>query len=69
MAQGYGPLGAGLRLLPLTATLFVIAPIAGALVNRVGERPLPGDCAELFCSRLGNETPSHSRPRSETGEN
>ena len=39
-AQGYGPLGAGLRLLPWTATLFVTAPIAGAFVNRVGERPL-----------------------------
>jgi EmrB/QacA subfamily drug resistance transporter len=39
-AQGYGPLGAGLRLLPWTATLFVVAPIAGSLVNRVGERPL-----------------------------
>lgn len=39
-AQGYGPLGAGLRILPWTATLFVTAPIAGALVNRVGERPL-----------------------------
>jgi EmrB/QacA subfamily drug resistance transporter len=35
---GYGPLGAGLRLLPWTATLFFVAPIAGALVNRVGER-------------------------------
>ncbi len=40
VAQGNGPLGAGLRLLPWTATLFVFAPIAGALVNRVGERPL-----------------------------
>ncbi len=39
-AQGYGPLGTGLRLLPLTATLLVIAPIAGILVNRVGERLL-----------------------------
>lgn len=39
-AQGTGPLGAGLRLLPWTATLFVTAPIAGALVNRIGERPL-----------------------------
>jgi EmrB/QacA subfamily drug resistance transporter len=38
-AQGQGPLGAGLRLLPWTATLFVVAPIAGGLVNRVGERP------------------------------
>jgi EmrB/QacA subfamily drug resistance transporter len=39
-AQGHGPLGAGLRLLPFTATLFVVAPIAGGLVNRLGERPL-----------------------------
>jgi len=39
-ALGYGPLGGGLRLLPWTATLFVTAPIAGAVVNKVGERPL-----------------------------
>jgi EmrB/QacA subfamily drug resistance transporter len=39
-AQGQGPLGAGLRLLPWTATLFVVAPVAGGLVNRLGERPL-----------------------------
>jgi EmrB/QacA subfamily drug resistance transporter len=39
-AQGHRPLGAGLRLLPWTATLFVFAPIAGALVNWVGERSL-----------------------------
>jgi EmrB/QacA subfamily drug resistance transporter len=37
---GFGPLGTGLRLMPWTATLFVVAPIAGSLVNRVGERPL-----------------------------
>jgi hypothetical protein len=37
---GYSPLGAGLRLLPWTATLFVTAPIAGAVVNKAGERPL-----------------------------
>ena len=40
VAQGNGPLGAGLRMLPLTATLFVVAPLAGALVNRVGEQVL-----------------------------
>ncbi len=39
-ALGHGPLGAGLRLLPWTATLFATAPIAGAIVNKVGERPL-----------------------------
>jgi EmrB/QacA subfamily drug resistance transporter len=38
--KGYGPFGAGLRLLPWTGTLFFVAPVAGALVPRVGERPL-----------------------------
>ncbi|HWW91659.1 MAG TPA: DHA2 family efflux MFS transporter permease subunit [Solirubrobacteraceae bacterium] len=37
---GYGPLGAGLRLLPYTATFMTVAPIAGALADRIGERPL-----------------------------
>jgi EmrB/QacA subfamily drug resistance transporter len=37
---GYGPLGAGLRLLPGWATLTLIAPFAGVLISRVGERPL-----------------------------
>jgi len=36
---GYGPLDAGLRLLPWTATLFFVAPVAGTLVDRFGERP------------------------------
>jgi EmrB/QacA subfamily drug resistance transporter len=39
-ALGHGPFGSGLRLLPWTAMLFVTAPIAGAVVNKVGERPL-----------------------------
>jgi EmrB/QacA subfamily drug resistance transporter len=39
-ALGYDALGTGLRLLPWTATLLVTAPIAGALVNRLGERSL-----------------------------
>jgi MFS family permease len=37
---GEGPLAAGVRLLPLTATLFVVAPVAGRFVARVGERPI-----------------------------
>ena len=36
---GYGPLGAGLRLIPWTATFMTVAPVAGALVDRIGERP------------------------------
>jgi EmrB/QacA subfamily drug resistance transporter len=38
--QGDGPLRAGIQLLPWTATLFFVAPVAGALVKRVGERAL-----------------------------
>jgi MFS family permease len=37
---GFGPLGAGLRLLPWTSTLFLTAPVAGAAVQRFGERSL-----------------------------
>jgi EmrB/QacA subfamily drug resistance transporter len=39
-AQGHGPLGAGLRLLPASVCLFFLAPVAGRLVDRIGERPL-----------------------------
>ena len=38
-AQHNGPFDAGLRLLPWTAMLFVVAPITGARIGRVGERP------------------------------
>jgi EmrB/QacA subfamily drug resistance transporter len=38
-AQHHGPLDAGLRLLPWTATLFVVAPLTGSRIGRVGERP------------------------------
>ncbi len=37
-AQHYSPLGAGLRILPWTAMPIVVAPIAGALSDRVGGR-------------------------------
>jgi EmrB/QacA subfamily drug resistance transporter len=39
-ALGYGPLGTGLRLLPWTATFMTVAPIAGALADKIGERVL-----------------------------
>src|SRR5215208_2958955 len=38
-ALAYGPLEAGLRLIPWTATFMTIAPIAGTLADRFGERP------------------------------
>lgn len=39
-ALGYGPLAAGLRLLPWTATMLVVAPAAGAIADRIGPRPV-----------------------------
>jgi EmrB/QacA subfamily drug resistance transporter len=38
VALGYGPLDAGLRLLPWTITFITVAPVVGALVDRFGER-------------------------------
>jgi EmrB/QacA subfamily drug resistance transporter len=37
---GDGPLETGLRLMPWTATFITIAPVAGALADKIGERPL-----------------------------
>jgi EmrB/QacA subfamily drug resistance transporter len=39
-ALGNSPLGTGLRFLPWTATPMVIAPIAGAVFDKIGARPL-----------------------------
>jgi EmrB/QacA subfamily drug resistance transporter len=39
-AMGYDALEAGLRLMPWTGTFLVVGPIAGALTDRIGERPL-----------------------------
>src|SRR5215472_3535873 len=39
-ALGDSPLGTGLRFLPWTATPMVIAPIAGAVSDKIGARPL-----------------------------
>jgi EmrB/QacA subfamily drug resistance transporter len=38
-ALGYGPLDAGLRLMPWTITFITVAPVVGTLVDRFGERP------------------------------
>jgi EmrB/QacA subfamily drug resistance transporter len=38
-ALGYGPLDAGLRLMPWTLTFITVAPLVGNLVDRFGERP------------------------------
>ncbi len=40
--QGYGPFGAGLRILPWTAMPIIVAPIAGAMSDKVGGQRLMG---------------------------
>jgi MFS family permease len=40
--QGYSPLDSGLRILPWTAMPMIVAPIAGALSDRVGGHRLMG---------------------------
>jgi EmrB/QacA subfamily drug resistance transporter len=40
LGLGYSPLTAGLRMLPWTATPMIVAPLAGALADRIGTRPL-----------------------------
>ncbi|HKC28924.1 MAG TPA: DHA2 family efflux MFS transporter permease subunit [Jatrophihabitans sp.] len=39
-ALGYSPLQAGLRTLPWTGAPMLVAPLAGALADRIGNRPL-----------------------------
>jgi EmrB/QacA subfamily drug resistance transporter len=40
--QGYSPFGSGLRILPWTAMPMIVAPIAGALSDRIGGHRLMG---------------------------
>jgi EmrB/QacA subfamily drug resistance transporter len=40
LARGYSPLGAGLRLLPFFAAPMIVSPLAGALSDRIGRRPI-----------------------------
>jgi MFS family permease len=51
--QGHSPLGAGLRVLPWTAMPMVVAPIAGALSDRIGGRPLMAAGLALQAIGLG----------------
>jgi predicted MFS family arabinose efflux permease len=51
--QGHSPLGAGLRVLPWTAMPMIVAPIAGALSDRIGGRPLMAGGLALQAIGLG----------------
>lgn len=52
-AQGYSPLQAGLRVLPWTAMPMLVAPIAGALSDRIGGRPFLAGGLALQAIGLG----------------
>jgi MFS family permease len=51
--QGYSPLSSGLRILPWTAMPMIVAPIAGALSDRVGGQKLMGVGLTLQAIGLG----------------
>jgi len=53
VVQHYSPLQAGLRTLPWTAMPVFIAPIAGALSDRIGSRPLLAAGLALQAAGLG----------------
>src|SRR5262249_51082464 len=40
LARGYSPVAAGVRLLPFFATPMIISPVAGAVSDRIGRRPV-----------------------------
>jgi EmrB/QacA subfamily drug resistance transporter len=52
-AQGYSPLESGLRVLPWTIMPMFVAPIAGALSDRIGGRPLMATGLALQALGLG----------------
>jgi MFS family permease len=54
LALGYSPLRAGLAFLPMTGTIVVAAPLAGALADRIGPRvPAVGGMLALALGLLG----------------
>ncbi len=51
--QGYSPLGSGLRILPWTLAPMFVAPLAGALSDRIGARRILGVGLTLQAIALG----------------
>src|SRR5881227_3744532 len=54
VVQGYSPLGSGLRILPWTIMPMFVAPIAGALSDRIGGARLMGVGLTLQAAGLGS---------------
>ena len=54
LARGYSPVSAGVRLLPFFATPMFISPIAGAVSDRIGRRPVM--TTGLFLQTAGTVT-------------
>src|SRR5207244_1442044 len=59
--QGYSPFQAGLRILPWTAMPIFVAPIAGALSDRIGGQRLMALGLALPASRHGLRGRAHAR--------
>jgi EmrB/QacA subfamily drug resistance transporter len=53
LIQGYTPTEAGLRMLPWTAMPMLVAPLAGALTDRIGGRPIVATGMVLMAIGLG----------------
>jgi EmrB/QacA subfamily drug resistance transporter len=53
LARGYSPVEAGVRLLPFFATPMLISPIAGAVSDRIGRRPVMATGLFLQTAGLG----------------
>src|SRR5207237_7658298 len=54
VVQGYSPLGSGLRILPWTVMPMFVAPIAGALSDRIGGGRIMGIGLTLQAAGLGS---------------
>lgn len=53
LVQGHSPQEAGLRMLPWTAMPMLVAPLAGALTDRIGGRPVVGGGLLAMAAGLG----------------
>ncbi|MFD7510979.1 MFS transporter [Streptomyces sp. NPDC059853] len=53
LIMGYSPMEAGVRMLPWTAMPMIVAPLAGALTDRIGGRPVVASGLLLMAAGMG----------------